>query len=104
MANFLSESIRCIGVLSAFLITGVFSASTQASTDDPGFWSFQIENDAIVGSEDRWYTGGYQTGYSSTKSPPEYLEKISDLCPFLFEKRFGSLRLQPGPESFHPGK
>jgi len=82
MTNSLYKSIRRACVLSVFLFAGAFSASIQAVTHPPGFWSLQIENDLWGSNDDRWYTSGWQLSYVSPKPPPEYLENISDHIPF----------------------
>ena len=75
---------------SALLFVGLLSTAGQAVAEKHGFWSLQIENDLLGNGDDHFYTSGWQFSYTSRKSLPEYLEKVTDSISFYSKNGSGS--------------
>ena len=88
-----------IGLL---LLIGLLTRPVHALEDDSGFWSLQVENDLWGSEDDRFYTNGWQFSFSSPKSPPAYLEKISDHIPFYAKGETGYYGYTLGQKIFTP--
>jgi len=73
-----------------FFISLVLNNILLAETDyfrhkEPGYWSFQIENDVFGSGDDRFYTNGVQVSYVKRNSPPQWLDNIADRLPLFIE-------------------
>lgn len=97
------RSIRQSAALLALIAVSVFSAApVQALPETPGFWSVQLENDLWGSNDDRFYTNGWQFGYASPDTPPDYLQAIADFIPFYAQGTTGYYGFNLGQKIFTP--
>lgn len=77
-------SIRTSGIILLLILFYIQTVRADPGNDDVApkeYWSFQLENDFLANSGDRYYTNGVQVSRLALGKPAPWLEKVASIFP-----------------------